>query len=96
MAVAACFGGPVLNLLMGTGVPVLGASFKHGILPFKLTHGVVALFLETVRVGQAALVGAAFAAVHYIEWRRMSVCTSLPGATAAATSIHQPRIRYLP
>ena len=49
MAVAACFGGPVLNLLMGTGAPVLGASFKHGILPFKLTHGVVALFLETVR-----------------------------------------------
>lgn len=51
MAVAACFGGPVLNLLMGTGAPVLGASFKHGILPFKLTHGVVALFLETVRAG---------------------------------------------
>lgn len=49
MAVAACFGGPVLNLLMGTGAPVLGASFKHGILPFKLTHGVTALFLETVR-----------------------------------------------
>jgi hypothetical protein len=51
MAVAACFGGPVLNLLMGTGAPVLGASLKHGILPFKLTHGVVALFLETVRAG---------------------------------------------
>ena len=51
MAVAACFGGPVLNLLMGTGAPVLGASFKHGILPFKLTHGVVALFLETVGAG---------------------------------------------
>jgi hypothetical protein len=48
MAVAACFGGPVLNLLMGTGAPVLGASLKHGVLPFKLTHGVVALFLETV------------------------------------------------
>ncbi len=49
MAVAACFGGPVLNLLVGTGAPVLGASFKHGILPFRLSVGITSLFLETVR-----------------------------------------------
>ncbi len=49
MAVAACFGGPVLNLLVCTGAPVLGASFKHGVLPFRLSPGITALFLETVR-----------------------------------------------
>ena len=44
MAVAACFGGPVLNLLLATGVPVLVQNAKMGTLPFKLSNGITILF----------------------------------------------------
>ena len=44
MAVAACFGGPVLNLLLGTGVPVLVQNAKMGTLPFRLSNGITILF----------------------------------------------------
>ena len=46
MAVAACFGGPVLNLLIGTGVPVLVKGAKTGSLPFRLSNGIIILFLR--------------------------------------------------
>lgn len=45
MAVAACFGGPVLNLLIGTGVPVLVKNAKLGTLPFRLSNGIIILFI---------------------------------------------------
>lgn len=45
MAVAACFGGPVLNLLIGTGVPVLVKDVKTGSLPFRLSNGITLLLL---------------------------------------------------
>ncbi len=50
MAVAACFGGPVLNLLVGTGAPVAVAAVRRGAaLPFRRSHANVVLFAETVR-----------------------------------------------
>ena len=48
MAVAACFGGPVLNLLIGTGVPVLVKNAKTGSLPFRLSNGIIILFICTM------------------------------------------------
>lgn len=50
MAIAACFGGPVLNLLVGTGAPVLFQTIKQGALPFQLSNGIVVLFFETVLI----------------------------------------------
>lgn len=93
MAVAAIFGGPVLNLLIGTGVPVLGASFRHGILPFKLTHGVVALFLQTVgfvtgiRPHQTAKKDGEESAIAAPKarrpvWQADGVVVSMPGSCA--------------
>jgi sodium/potassium/calcium exchanger 6 len=55
MAVAACFGGPVFNLLVSMGAPILFAGVAHGPMPFVMTSGVVALVVATVAILVALL-----------------------------------------
>lgn len=43
MAISAAFGGPTLNLLVGTGASVLCAILRKGTVPAELTNGVVML-----------------------------------------------------
>lgn len=43
MAISAAFGGPTLNLLVGTGASVLCAILRKGTVPAELTNGVVVL-----------------------------------------------------
>jgi solute carrier family 24 (sodium/potassium/calcium exchanger), member 6 len=50
MAIAACFGGPIFNLLVSFGGPVLYATVKHGDLLYRLTRGVIVLVSSTVAV----------------------------------------------
>ena len=50
MAIAACFGGPVFNLLVSMGGPILIAGAKSGTIPYQLTSGVVVLVVATVLV----------------------------------------------
>ncbi len=50
MAIAGCFAGPVFNLMMGLGLPVLYSSLKQGALVIDLTYGIKLLVLESVAV----------------------------------------------
>lgn len=49
MALAACFGCPIFNLLMGLGLPVLFKTGIAGTLPLLLTNGIFLLILQSVR-----------------------------------------------
>lgn len=49
MALAACFGCPIFNLLMGLGLPVLFKTGVAGALPLLLTNGIFLLILQSVR-----------------------------------------------
>eukprot|EP00884_Botryococcus_braunii_P012610 jgi/Botrbrau1/2134/Bobra.0093s0041.1 len=55
MALAACFGCPVFNLLMGLGLPVLFKSTMSGSLPLLLTNGLFLLILQSLLVLVALL-----------------------------------------
>ncbi|DBB05768.1 hypothetical protein WJX77_004749 [Trebouxia sp. C0004] len=50
MAIAGCFAGPVFNLMMGLGLPVLYSSLKHGTLVMELTSGIIMLVVQSVLV----------------------------------------------
>ena len=50
MAIAGCFAGPVFNLMMGLGLPVLYSSLKHGALVMELTSGIITLVIQSVLV----------------------------------------------
>lgn len=90
MAVAACFGGPVLNVLVGTGAPVAAAAMRRGTaLPFRRSHANTTLFAETVLPAskssrsiraanprrQAPLLPAAGCGFHAIAW---PLCAGVP------------------
>jgi sodium/potassium/calcium exchanger 6 len=64
MAIAACFGGPVFNLLVSMGGPVLIASSRTGAIPYQMTSGVVVLVVFTV----AVLVGLLVAGPLRYNW----------------------------
>lgn len=50
MAIAGCFAGPVFNLMMGLGLPVLYSSLKDGALVMELTSGIITLLIQSVLV----------------------------------------------
>ena len=50
MAIAGCFAGPVFNLMLGLGLPVLWATISQGALPMELTHGIKLLVIQSVLV----------------------------------------------
>lgn len=50
MAIAACFGGPVFNLLVSMGGPIMVAAAKNGPVEYHLTSGVVVLVAVTALV----------------------------------------------
>ncbi|KAK9805532.1 hypothetical protein WJX72_003632 [[Myrmecia] bisecta] len=50
MAIAACFGGPVFNLMIGLAGPVLYETLKKGSLPVQLTNGIILLVIQTIIV----------------------------------------------
>ena len=50
MAIAGCFAGPVFNLMMGLGLPVLYSSLKDGALVMELTSGIITLVVQSVLV----------------------------------------------
>lgn len=48
MAIAGCFAGPVFNLMMGLGLPVLYQSIKQGALEMEVTNGIKLLVIQGV------------------------------------------------
>ena len=56
MAIAACFGGPVWNLLVSMGAPILVVGVKSGSIDYQTTSGVVVLVVATVVVVVALLI----------------------------------------
>ena len=50
MAIAGCFAGPVFNLMMGLGLPVLWAALSQGSLQTQLTNGIKLLVIQSVVV----------------------------------------------
>lgn len=50
MAIAACFGGPVFNLLISMGGPIIFAAGKNGPIDYEMTSGVLILVVWTVGV----------------------------------------------
>ncbi len=48
MAIAGCFAGPVFNLMVGLGLPVLYSSLKDGALVMELTSGIITLVVQSV------------------------------------------------
>lgn len=50
MAIAACFGGPVFNLLISMGGPIVYVTAKNGPVLYQMTSGVVLLVAATVGV----------------------------------------------
>ena len=50
MAIAGCFAGPVFNLMMGLGLPVLYSSLKNGDLVMEVTNGIKLLVIQSVLV----------------------------------------------
>ena len=50
MAIAGCFAGPVFNLMVGLGLPVLWATLSQGSLQMELTSGIKLLVVQSVVV----------------------------------------------
>lgn len=50
MAIAGCFAGPVFNLMVGLGLPVLWATISQGSLEMDLTSGIKLLVVQSVVV----------------------------------------------
>ena len=50
MAIAGCFAGPVFNLMMGLGLPVLYSCMKNGALVMALTNGIKLLVIQSVLI----------------------------------------------
>lgn len=50
MALAACFGGPVFNLLVSMGGPILIATLHNGSITYKLSAGTISLVISTLLV----------------------------------------------
>ena len=50
MAIAGCFAGPVFNLMLGLGLPVLWATLSQGSLDMKLTSGIKLLVIQSIVV----------------------------------------------
>lgn len=50
MAIAGCFAGPVFNLMVGLGLPVLWATLSQGSLNMELTNGIKLLVVQSVVV----------------------------------------------
>ena len=50
MAIAGCFAGPVFNLMVGLGLPVLWATLSHGSLNMELTTGIKLLVVQSIVV----------------------------------------------
>lgn len=50
MAIAGCFAGPVFNLMVGLGLPVLWATLSRGSLDMKLTNGIKLLVIQSIAV----------------------------------------------
>ena len=50
MAIAGCFAGPVFNLMVGLGLPVLWATLSQGSLDMKLTNGIKLLVIQSIVV----------------------------------------------
>lgn len=50
MAIAGCFAGPVFNLMMGLGLPVLWATMWQGALQMELTNGIKLLVIQSIVV----------------------------------------------
>lgn len=50
MAIAGCFAGPVFNLMVGLGLPVLWATLSQGSLEMELTSGIKLLVVQSVVV----------------------------------------------
>jgi Ca2+/Na+ antiporter len=48
MAIAASFGGPVFNLLVSMGGPILYATARNGAIPYRSTSGMLVLAAATV------------------------------------------------
>lgn len=65
MAIAACFGGPVFNLLVSLAAPTLYATAQHGALQYSLSRGVVLLVGFTVALLAFLLIAVPFG----LEWR---------------------------
>jgi len=65
MAIAACFGGPVFNLLVAMGGPIFIASTRTGAIPYQMTSGVVVLVIFTI----AVLVGLLLAVPLRYKWK---------------------------
>jgi Ca2+/Na+ antiporter len=65
MAIAACFGGPVFNLLVSMGGPILIAGTRTGSIPYQMTSGVIVLVVSTV----AVLAGLLIAVPLRYQWR---------------------------
>jgi len=60
MALAACFGGPVFNLLVSMGGPILIATLHNGPIMYILSSGTVSLVLSTLTVLAVLLVAIPF------------------------------------
>jgi sodium/potassium/calcium exchanger 6 len=60
MALAACFGGPVFNLLVSMGGPILIATLHNGPISYTLSSGTVSLVLSTLTVLAVLLVAIPF------------------------------------
>lgn len=50
MAIAGCFAGPVFNLMVGLGLPVLWATLSQGSLDMELTSGIKLLVIQSIVV----------------------------------------------
>ena len=50
MAIAGCFAGPVFNLMVGLGLPVLWATLSQGSLNMELTNGIKLLVVQSIVV----------------------------------------------
>ena len=50
MAIAGCFAGPVFNLMVGLGLPVLWATLSQGSLDMELTNGIKLLVIQSIVV----------------------------------------------
>lgn len=69
MAIAACFGGPLLNLLLGLGIPYtlqLAAGAKP--LPFRLTPVLTALYAGLAASLSLSLVSSVASRFHSSRW----------------------------
>ena len=50
MALAACFGGPVFNLLVSMGGPILIVTLHNGSITYKRSAGTISLVISTLLV----------------------------------------------